>query len=176
MACVLVDIDGTLLHGPSIERCSSPIYGVSACWAHDRSSPGSFFLHFGLRYGWLAPVKNKAYLAGLEVSEIARMADIFVRERVLSCVRRSVLQRLQTHLAAGEPVMLLSGTPDFLVHPLADSLGAHAVAATVCAQNEGVFSANPPVRHPFYQDKVGAATERCPQLGFGLTECTAGLR
>lgn len=174
MACVLVDVDGTLLQGPSIERLF-----VAHLWHRRLLGPRQigaglgFFLRFGLRYGWLTAVKNKAYLAGLEVSEIARIADVFVHERVSGRVRRSVLERLQTHGAAGEPVVLLSGAPDFLVHPLADSVGAHAVAATVCAQKDGVFTANPPVRHPFYRDKVIIATERCAELGFALAECTA---
>ena len=174
MACVLVDVDGTLLEGPSIERLF-----VAHLWRCRLLGPRQiaaglhFFLRYGLRYGWLAPIKNKAYLAGLEVSEIARRAAVFVQERVACRVRYSLQERLRAHRAAGAPVMLLSGAPDFLVHPLAASVGADAVAATVCAQDKGVFSTDPPVRHPFYRDKVIIAAELCAEFGFALTECTA---
>lgn len=174
MACVLVDIDGTLLEGAGIERLFvAHLWHRRLLGARQIAAGLGFFLRFGLHYGWLTVVKNKAYLAGLRVSDITRIADAFVHERVSGHVRRSVLERLQTHRAAGEHVLLLSGAPDFLVHPLADFVGAHAVAATVCARKNGVFTGNPPVCHPFYRDKVIVARERCAELGFTLADCTA---
>ena len=173
MACVFVDVDGTLLAGASVERLF-----VAHLWARRMLGPRQigaglgFFLRFGPRYGRLTAVKNKAYLAGLQVGEIEGLATQFVRRRVSSHVRPSVLRRLQAHLAAGEPVSLLSGAPDFLVRPLAACVGVGSVAATVCAQKAGVFSANAPVFHPFYEDKLIAASQRCAELGFALDECT----
>ncbi|NIO41324.1 MAG: hypothetical protein GTO41_14810 [Burkholderiales bacterium] len=174
MACVLVDVDGTLLQGAGIERLFvTHLWHRHLLGRRQIASGLGFFLRFGLRYGWLTAVKNKAYLAGLEVSDVTRIADVFVHERVSGRVRRSVLERLQIHRAAGEAVVLLSGAPDFLVHPIADFVGAHAVAATVCAQKDGIFTADPPVCHPFYRDKVVVATARCAESGFTLAECTA---
>jgi HAD superfamily hydrolase (TIGR01490 family) len=174
VACVLVDVDGTLLEGAGIERLFvAHLWHRRLLGARQIAAGLGFFLRFGLHYGWLIAVKDKAYLAGLGVNDIARIADAFIHERLSGRVRRSMLERLQTHRAAGEPVMLLSGAPDFLVHPLAELVGAHAVAATVCAQKNGVFTANPPVCHPFYRDKVIVAMKRCAELGFTLGECTA---
>lgn len=174
MACVLIDVDGTLLEGAGIERLFvAHLWHRRLLGARQIAAGLGFFLRFGPHYGWLTAVKNKAYLAGLAVSDITRIADVFAGERVSGRVRRSVLERLQTHRAAGEPVVLLSGAPEFLVQPLADFVGAHAVAATVCAQKDGIFTANPPVCHPFYRDKVAVAMERCAELGFTLAECTA---
>lgn len=95
MACVLVDVDGTLLRCPSIERLFVAHLGRQRLLGPRQIAAGlGFFLRFGLFYGWQTPVKNKAYLAGLRVREIAGMAAVFVRERVSCRARYSVLERL----------------------------------------------------------------------------------
>src|SRR3546814_9131895 len=74
----------------------------------------AFFLRYGLEYGRVAPKKNKAYLAGLDCSEIAALARAFVHERLESRLRPALLTRLDRHRAAGHRIALLTGTPDFI--------------------------------------------------------------
>src|SRR3546814_3612510 len=64
----------------------------------------AFFLRYGLEYGRVAPKKNKAYLAGLDCSEIAALARAFVHERLESRLRPALLTRLDRHRAAGHRI------------------------------------------------------------------------
>src|SRR3546814_9642461 len=133
----------------------------------------AFFLRYGLEYGRVAPKKNKAYLAGLDCSEIAALARAFVHERLESRLRPALLTRLDRHRAAGHRIALLTGTPDFIAAPLADRIEADIWRATRCGQRGGKFCADPPDMHPFAETKLRHALGICALMGIDLAVCTA---
>ncbi len=179
MSLVLVDLDGTLLPGASSERRF-----IARLLARRRLGPTQIVcaLWFLLRH-WPANgrqtfKKNKAYLAGLPVAEVAALAETFVRADIEPRLRGTLLRRLERHRRAGDVVALLSGAPDFIVAPLAERLEIAVWRATRCAQRDGRFLAEPPFRHPFAEQKLRFAREICAALGVGLLHrlCRFGPR
>jgi phosphoserine phosphatase len=170
----LIDLDGTLLEGPSAERAFvAELWRCRLLGPRQIATGFAFFPRWGWRYGWLTPGMNKAYLAGLTVDGVAQRAERFALKYLLKHLRASVLERLNAHQGAGEPALLLTGAPDFLVRPLARSLGAAAFSATVCAQKNGLFTADPPTLYPFGRQKLAQARELCAQFGYDISQCIA---
>jgi hypothetical protein len=62
--------------------------------------------------------KNKAYLAGLKPNKIQHLAEQLVAQALLPNLSPVAKRRLETHLAQGDIVVLLTGTPDFIAWPL----------------------------------------------------------
>jgi phosphoserine phosphatase len=137
------------------------------------ASATTFCLRWWPVYGRHVFKKNKAYLAGLTALDIENCAERFVRDILTRYLRPSVLQRLERHREAGEPIALLTGTPDFIARPLARYIGAHAFSATECAVCDGRFSGEPPPVHPFGVEKLARAQRLCEQVGWRLSDCVA---
>jgi HAD superfamily hydrolase (TIGR01490 family) len=174
MACVLVDVDGTLLGGPSTEL-RFLLYLLArrrVGWRQMRAS-AAFPIRWCSRFGKHVFKKNKAYLAGLRVPDVAADAEAFVAAVVRPRLRDEILDLIAAHVARGERVVLLTGTPDFIAEPLARLLGAHGVCATQCARQDGVYTAEPPLLQPFGETKVFLAREICREAGSPLAEAIA---
>ncbi len=174
MGLVLVDLDGTLLSGANSERRF-----VVHLLARRRLGPAQlaqavwFLLRRWPQYGARIFQKDKAYLAGLPVAEVSGLAAAFVRDEIEPSLRPALLRRLDRHRQDGDAIALLSGAPDFIVAPLAESLGIDLWRATRCAQGDGRSLAAPPLRHPYGPGKLRHAAEICAALGVGLSDCTA---
>lgn len=174
MAIVLVDVDGTLVDGPSCERrfvarlfrggLCGPRQCVAALW---------FPLRWAPRYGRDVLKKNKAYLAGLRTARVDAAAEAFVRTDVIPKLRPAMVTRIAMHRARGDDIALLTGTPDFLARPLAAALGIGRWSATACRVIDGRFTSAPPVTHPFGRDKVKLADDLCRRSGWRLDQATA---
>lgn len=174
MSLVLVDLDGTLLAGASSERrFMAHLIAARRLGPAQAASALAFLWRHWPRYGWQTAKMNKAYLAGLDVEAVATLAEAFVRERLEPALRPGLLQRLKQHRLRGDAIALLSGAPDFIVAPLAENLGLTAWRATRCARSGGRFLAEPPVQHPFAEEKLGLARALSATLGSALADCTA---
>jgi HAD superfamily hydrolase (TIGR01490 family) len=170
----IFDLDGTLIPRPGAERrfarrlLADGLLGP-AQWAHA--------LAFGLRglprYGRHVWKKNKAYLAGLEVAGVERCADRFVRDTILPLLREALVRRLRAHQAAGDDLLLLTGTADFLARPLCEALGIAHCIATECVTRDGRFTASAPRVHPFGAQKLELARAFCDARSDTLAEATA---
>jgi phosphoserine phosphatase len=174
MSPVLVDLDGTLLPGASSERrFIAHLLARRRLGAAQMAQALSFLVQSWPAYGGASFKKNKAYLAGLPVAEVAALARTFVRQDIEPRLRGTLLRRLEGHRRMGDEVALLSGAPDFIVAPLAERLEISLWRATRCAQRDGRFLADPPFRHPFGADKLRYGSEICAARGVGLDACTA---
>ena len=174
MAGVLVDVDGTLLEGLSSEvRFAAYLVRRLRIGPRQIANAALFVPRWGPRYGRHVFKKNKAYLAGLEVDDVATLAEEFVREKLEARLRPALLERLDAHRAAGDRIALLTGTPEFIARPLARRIGTDLWSATRCARSNGTFTADPPEAHPFHREKVDRSLELCAQLGCRLGDCVA---
>ena len=125
MACVLVDVDGTLLGGPSTEfRFVVHLLARRRIGWKQAVQAAAFSLRWFSRFGRHVFKKNKAYLAGLAVSDVAAEAEIFVRETVAPRLRPEILDMITGHLTRGDTVVLLTGT-------LAPAISCHANALSL---------------------------------------------
>lgn len=171
---VLFDIDGTLVPRPAAEP-------RLARWLLRRGRLGPrqilAFLWFVLRYfpvyGRLVLQKNKAWLSGLEPAVVDEWAHEFVAAVLLDCVYPPALRRLREHVEAGDHVVLLSGTPDFLARALASALGAEGAYGSLCSICGGRYCAALPDRHPHGATKVDAARAVAQAAGLELATAIA---
>lgn len=174
MTPVLVDLDGTLLDQPSSEaRFIRHLVRERVLGSRQALAAAVYFLRWWPRYGRDVGRKNKAYLTGLECAQVAMLARRFVARDILPALRPWMLERLCLHVEAGERIVLITGAPGFIAAPVARHLGAEACCATVCDRAGGLYTANPPRRHPYGADKLMLAEKWCNRQGVGLRDCTA---
>jgi HAD superfamily hydrolase (TIGR01490 family) len=174
MVCALVDVDGTLLGGPSTEfRFVVHLLARRRIGWKQAVRASAFSLRWFSRFGRHVFKKNKAYLAGLAVADVAAEAEVFVRETVAPRLRPDILTLIAGHVSRGDTVVLLTGTPEFIAEPLARLIGAHDVCATRCARQDGIYTAEPPLLHPFGDAKVVLGREICRQMRSSLSDAVA---
>lgn len=175
MKVALVDVDGTLLIG---RRSSEALFirhlmRRGTLGPYQLGAAGWFMLRHGLRHGRHAFRKNKAYLAGLRLDEIAAIAEAFTTERLAPLVDTSLMQRLAEDRRAGARIMLLTGTPAFIAAPLARLVGADGWRAARYAVSGGKFQSMLPSEHPLGDEKVSAAAALCREAGGELADAIA---
>ena len=135
------DVDNTLVPGPSIEVLffrhlwKLGLIGVS------QLSQSIWFLLQRMPPISLGPLRRrKVYLVGQHPEVIEPLAKEFVHSQVcprLSLRGESVLAR---HQRAGHQIALISGSPDFLVYPLASVLGVTVVRAARLQSTEDGYT------------------------------------
>lgn len=174
MKLVLVDIDGTLIPGPSTERRfyrylrQRGVIGWSAAFRF-----AGFMVRYFPRFGRGVLRKNKAYLAGLSVAEVEILAEEFVEQCVVDELFEPLCARLRRHRQRGHEVWLLSGTLEYIAHSIARQLRLDNVVATRCQTAEQRLLALPPEVHPYGQAKLALAGELCERRGATLAEVVA---
>jgi len=171
----LIDVDGTLLTGP---HSSEALFIRHMVWRgavgpRQAAAAGWFALANGLRYGRHTFRKNKAYLTGLALDDVAAIARDFVARDLETLIDRDLLRRIEKHRSAGDRILLLTGTPDFLARPLAERVGADGWQGARYALSEGRFLAAPPVSHPLGDEKTFAAEALCARYGMQLADAVA---
>jgi HAD superfamily hydrolase (TIGR01490 family) len=174
MRMAVFDIDGTLVTGPGTEKrfwlrllragLQGPPQLLAWCAYAWREFP---------RAGRGTLRRNKAYLAGLAVDEVAALVADGFAATLEPAWYRPCLARLRHHQARGERVVLMSGTPDFVARAIALALGADHAIGTLCASRDGHFSPAPPVSHPFGQRKAQLLQRLCADWQVAPAEVTA---
>lgn len=174
MKPVLVDIDGTLIPGPSTERRfyrylrQREVIGWRAALRF-----AGFTVRYLPRYGKGVLRKNKAYLAGLPLAEVEVLASEFVVSVVSDELFQPLGERLREHRERGDDVWLLSGTLEPIARAIAHQLRIENVVATRCQLDHEVFLALPPEVHPYGRAKLELASELCQDLAVPLQEVVA---
>lgn len=162
MQLAIFDVDGTLVSGKSTEKRFvgwllsrghlGPRQLLSAAW---------FVVRWFPVFGRHVFRKNKAYLSGLSVEVVAEEARLFVESVPDSLWIEPALAALRRHKEVGHQVMLLSGTLQPIAEGLCSRLGADQCLGTRCNVKGGIFTASPPVQHPFYDEKASMLTSIC---------------
>jgi len=174
MSPVLVDVDGTLLPNPSSERrFLLYLLRVGKLGPIQLGSALAFYGRWAHRFGRDIGRKNKAYLTNLKTADVDDLAAQFVRQHLRPLLRTGLVDRIAAHQRQGEPVALLTGTPEFIAGPLAALLGIETVEATRCVTRNGRFCAAPPLLHPLGAEKLRQAARLCRRLGAALGDATA---
>ena len=148
------DVDNTLIPGPSMEvlfvrhLLQLGIIGVREV------SRSLWFLIQRIPPFSLGPLRrNKLYLIGQDPEFIESIARAFVQRTVrarLSIRAEAVLAR---HRQAGHQIALISGSPDFLVEPLAEILGVSIVQAARLETDEYGYTGRVFAPLPYGQGK-----------------------
>jgi phosphoserine phosphatase len=175
MSVALVDVDGTLLTGPHSSEALFIRYLLRRGVLGPRQFGAAawFIARHGVLHGRHAFRKNKAYMAGLKLSDIAAIAETFTAEELEPILDRTLLRRIDEHRAARVPILLLTGTPDFIAAPLARLVQADGWRGARYTVRDDIFQAALPVEHPLGPDKIHAAEALCEEAGAGLRDATA---
>lgn len=137
----LFDVDNTLLPGQASEvrffrfLWKRGLVGwrelwESAGWVFRQAPPVS-----------LQPLRErKLYLAGKSAVEVESMAEEFCRTEIFPRLSLQGLSRMDDHRRAGHHIVLVTGSLDFLMAPLAALLEVSTVLAAKLEQRQGRFT------------------------------------
>lgn len=174
MALAVFDIDGTLVAGPSTEKRFflqllrsgriGPRQVLGFLW---------FLLRYTPRYGRHVFKKNKAYLAWLREDEVRALVDDWVAQSLAGAWFAPCIERLRRHQRAGDTIVLVSGTPQFVAEGIGTALGVARVIGSRCVVTNGRFRARPPLSHPFREEKSAILVALSREYGAQLGQITA---
>tara|TARA_B100001079_G_scaffold227991_1_gene206030 strand:- start:204 stop:866 length:663 start_codon:yes stop_codon:yes gene_type:complete len=174
MRLIIFDIDGTLVAGASSEaRFARFLWQQGALGLRQLAAFAWFTLRYLPRFGRHVMQKNKAYLSGHSERHIAALAQRFVADVLPEVLSPAVIERLRHHQQAGDRVVLLSGTPQFIADALAEALDVREAIGARCCTENGVFTAAPPRRHPYGPTKIDAAETLAAHAKLPLDEAVA---
>jgi len=168
------DLDGTIIGSPSTERSFlSYLVFHNILGIKQYFHTFIFLLRWAYKYKQYVFLKDKAYLTGLSVSKINALAKKITHEELLPRIRPCVKARIEAHHRAKERTILLTGSHDFIAKIFAEHLGMDEVYATKCHTENGHFTSEPPLAHPFRQEKLTIAQAVAASHGVSLEDCTA---
>lgn len=161
---VFFDLDGTLIDNPSSEKrfifhlLKKGYFGWRQVWASF-----VFTLKWIWRFKLEIVVKNKGYLAGLPIDKINSLGTAFAKDRLLPLLRPHIASYIDEHQKQGDLVILLTGSPNFIADVFAKKCGINEVLATLYATNSHFFLNQPPLQHPYGEEKLKIAQAACRQ-------------
>ncbi len=163
------DVDRTLLPETSLERVFFRFLYVHhhLKWGEILSTAGQI-LHASVDWTGQRGRAYRPYLAGKPVAQMEALARKCVEEWVLPRIAPQALRTLEGHQRQGHWVVLLSGSLDLLVLPLAQAIGASDVIASRTQRREGRFTGTicPPV--PYARGKELLLEQYARQHGIDL--------
>ena len=162
------DVDGTLLPSPSLERRF--LYWLLAHRRIGLQHLGRSALSLLMDIPWsMARFKaNKAYLRGEPVDRFLALGADFVPAHIVPLLRRSALEAIEQHRRDGDRIVLLTGSLDLLVQPLAQKLGIEEVVAGRLEQADGRFTGRTIPPHPYGEQKGVALLNYAQQVSIDL--------
>ncbi|ALA56617.1 HAD family hydrolase [Nitrospira moscoviensis] len=122
----------------------------------------------------LQPLRErKLYLAGKPAQVIEPLGEEFCRERLCPSVSPAAMRRIDEHRRAGHAIILLSGSLDFLIEPIAGALQVDRCFAGVLEQVNGLYTGHivPPL--PYGQGKRQLLEQLAQDLALDLSACYA---
>lgn len=174
MHLALIDLDGTLLNGPSSERrFILHLFGKGYIRPYQFWQAAVFTKRWFGRFGKEVFKKNKAYLAKLPEDRIQNMAKEFVRRNLVGHLSPVMRLRIAEHRRRGDLTALLTGSLSCIAEPIAKHVGIEQCLATRCAMVDRCYSNAPPDQHPYGIEKLGLANAFCQKTGTRLDDCTA---
>jgi HAD superfamily phosphoserine phosphatase-like hydrolase len=174
MPIVFVDIDGTIIKGNSCEKLFIPyLTGKGKLGLRQIFHFAWFVLRHFLKYGFKVYKRDKAYLTGLPLLETGQLALEFIDKILPGYFNRDLLTELERRRIAGDELVLLSGTPEFLAEPLGKKLGIENIIACKVPSLDGCYTSGDPEQHPYGPSKLQLAREYCLKRGFPLEQSIA---
>lgn len=174
MPAVFIDIDGTIVKGTSCEKLFIPyLAGKRKLGPKQLFHFAWFALRHFPRYGFSVFKRDKAYLTGLPLLETGQLAQEFVDGILPGYFNRKLLTELARRRAAGDELVLLSGTPEFMAVPLGKKLGIENIIACRVPSLDGFYTSGDPGQHPYGSSKLSLALEYCRKRGIPIEHTTA---
>jgi HAD superfamily hydrolase (TIGR01490 family) len=171
---VFFDLDGTVLGGVSSENAFFFHLLKNRYIGFKQFLKALYFIpKWALKFKQYVFIKDKAYLTGLSKEEMERLGEKFVTEKLLAKIRPRLKERIEEHRRAGDKLILLTGSFDFLAKVFANHLNMDEVQATHCSYHLDRFLHFPPTQQPFSAEKLTIAKRLCKKYAIDLKDCAA---
>jgi len=122
----------------------------------------------------LQPLRErKLYLAGKPAQVIESLGEEFCREALCPRVSPAAMTAIERHRSEGHLVILLTGSLDFLMEPIAESLQVDRCIASQLEQVEGVYTGQVVSPLPYGEGKLIYMHRLAKELELDLTACFA---
>lgn len=129
------DVDNTLIPGLAIELRFFHYLWTKKLVGSSEATRSLWFLLQHIPPLSVHPLRErKLYLDGKRPTEIEPLAEAFVRARVCPRLSQDGLATLESHRRAGHSLVLITGSLDFLIMPLASHLKVDRVLAAIPEQ------------------------------------------
>jgi len=168
------DVDNTVLPGEASEvRFFRWLWRQGMVgWPEVRASLSWLIRH--LPATSLHPLRErKLYLAGKPSHVIQPMGESFCRKFLCPLVSPAALHAIETHRKSGHAIVLLTGSLDFLIGPIATCVQAERCYAGQLEQINGVYTGNliPPL--PYGEGKRRLIEQLAREFSLDLSLCYA---
>lgn len=168
------DVDNTLLPGSAIE-----VRFFRYLWrkGHVGSREAACSLWYLLQH--LPPLslhplrERKLYLEGKRQTEIERLAAEFVGAYVCPQLSVESLAALSRHRDEGHHVVLITGSPDFLITPLAGHLKVDRAMAAIPERRNGCYTGSVLPPYPYGEGKRQLVEAFAKEAGIALQDSYA---
>ena len=168
------DVDNTLLPGEDSEvRFFQWLWrrGVVG-WPEVRESFSWLMSHLPALS--LHPLRErKLYLAGKPAQVIEPLGEEFCREQLCPCVSPAAMSQIDEHRRAGHAIILLTGSIDFLIDPIASALQVDRCFAGRLEQVNGIYTGRLVHPLPYGQGKRRLIDQLAQDLTLDLSLCYA---
>ncbi|MGQ0667587.1 MAG: HAD family hydrolase [Nitrospiraceae bacterium] len=168
------DVDNTLLPGTASEvRFFRWLWrrGVVG-WPEVRESLSWLMSHLPALS--LHPLRErKLYLAGKPAQVIEPLGEEFCREQLCPCVSPAAMRQIDEHRRAGHAIILLTGSLDFLIDPIASALQVDRCFAGRLEQVNGIYTGGLVHPLPYGQGKRRLIDQLAQDLTLDLSLCYA---
>jgi len=149
------DVDGTLLPNTSMEKMFI-LYLIKKNFL-----PAENILYYFLRVLLLsiheniieAFKNNKYYLKNLPIEKIEPLGKKFTRTNILPKISKIGLKKIEKYRNNGFNILIMSGSPDFLVQSLEHFIQYHALIATELEKRGNYFTGRVKGLHPYGKRK-----------------------
>lgn len=170
----IFDVDNTLLPGEASEMrffrslwrrgvVGWPEVRASARWLLGRVPPLS-----------LQPLRErKLYLAGKPAQVIELLGEEFCREELCPVVAADGMSRMDVHRRAGHVIILITGSLDFLIEPIAAALQVDRCIAAEPEQIDGLYTGRLRSPLPYGEGKRRLIQQLAAELDLDLSSCFA---
>jgi fatty acyl-CoA reductase len=156
----IFDVDGTLIANATLERIF-----IKFLWRHGQLGWLELLRWIGASVKaivWKKPGEAsrprlkaiKAYLRGKDSARFRRLARECFDAEIAPRLSSEAITRVRWHQSAGHFVILLSGTLDLLLEPLAERLGVWARVGSELEVENRRFTGRIAGAHPFGEEKA----------------------
>ncbi len=177
-AAAFFDVDNTIMRGASLFHLARGLYRRRFFTARDILR----FARHHLRFRWLgenldhlAHVRELAlgFVAGHSVSELTRVGEEVFDELMARKIWPGTRSLARAHMAAGEPVWLVTATPVEVAEVIARKLGLAGALGSVAERVDGIYTGRltGPALHG--EAKARAVRELAEREGLDLARCAA---
>ncbi len=122
----------------------------------------------------LQPLRErKLYLAGKPAQVIEPLGEEFCREELCPVVAAAGMSRMDEHRRAGHVIILITGSLDFLIEPIASALQVDRCIAAKPERVEGLYTGRLLAPLPYGEGKRRLIQQLASELDLDLRACFA---